>query len=79
LPGGGRAGILLQEGFENRMKITDDYNAKYRLWAANPRLIPAPAPLKLPHFGSRRFTSHAEMNEWKQAVLLTFAQAAPGR
>ena len=26
-----------------RMKITDDYEAKYRLWAANPTVVPAPA------------------------------------
>jgi hypothetical protein len=60
------------------MKVTDDYSAKYRLWAANPRIIPAPTPVRIPHFKSRRFTTHAEMNVWKESVLRLLAQAAPG-
>ncbi len=59
------------------MKITDDYKAKYRLWAAHPRVVPAPAPVRLPRFKSRRFASHAEMNAWKQEVICELAQAAP--
>jgi hypothetical protein len=59
------------------MKITDDYKAKYRLWAATPRVIPAPAPPKLPKFASRKFSSHAEMNEWKRGLLRELAQSAP--
>ncbi len=55
------------------MKITDDYKAKYRLWAANPRVIAAPAPPKLPKFASRKFSSHAEMNEWKRNLLREIA------
>ena len=60
------------------MKITDDYKAKYRLWAENPRVIPAPAPPKLPRFKSLRFNSHLEMNEWKQHIVRQLAQSAPG-
>jgi hypothetical protein len=56
------------------MKITDDYKAKYRLWAANPKVIAAPAPPRLPKFGSRKFSSHAEMNEWKRNLLLEVAR-----
>jgi isopenicillin N synthase-like dioxygenase len=59
------------------MKITDDYNAKQRLWAANPVVVPAPAPVRLPAFKSRRFSSHAEMNEWKAALLRQLAQSLP--
>lgn len=55
------------------MKITDDYKAKYRLWAANPRVIAASAPPKLPKFASRKFSSHAEMNEWKRNLLREIA------
>ena len=55
------------------MKITDDYKAKYRLWAANPQVIAAPTPLKLPKFASRKFSSHAEMNEWKRNLLREIA------
>lgn len=58
--------------------MSDDYNAKYRIWAAEPRVIPAPAPVRIPDFKSRRFSSHAEMNVWKEAVLRQLAQAAPG-
>jgi len=58
------------------MKITDDYRAKYRLWASNPRVMPASAPTRIPGFKSKRFSSHAEMNAWKREVLLQLAQAA---
>jgi hypothetical protein len=61
------------------MKITDDYSAKYRLWAQNPRVAPAPAPVRIPDFKSKRFSSHAEMNAWKSAVLQQLAQVAPGK
>jgi hypothetical protein len=56
------------------MKISDDYKAKYRLWAANPRVVAAPAPPPLPRFGSRKFATHAEMNEWKRRLFLDAAQ-----
>jgi hypothetical protein len=58
------------------MKITDDYNAKYRLWAAKPTVIAAGEALKLPGFKSRRFTSHAELDAWKASVLRQMAAAA---
>jgi len=61
------------------MKLTDDYTAKLRLGAANPRVVPAPAAPRLPDFKSRRFTSHAEMNEWKRSMLLRLAQLAPAK
>jgi len=61
------------------MKITDDYTAKLRLWAANPRVVAAPPAPKLPDFKSRRFSSHAEMNEWKRSVLLQLAQSSPAK
>jgi hypothetical protein len=60
-----------------RMKITDDYKAKYRLWAAKPRVVAAPAPPRLPRFTSRRFSSHAEMNEWKRELIRELARSAP--
>ena len=59
------------------MKITDDYTAKQRLWAEHPRVVPAPPAPRLPDFKSRRFSSHAEMNEWKRSLLRQLAQAAP--
>jgi hypothetical protein len=59
------------------MKITGNYKAKCRLWAENVRVIPEGAPMKLPHFHSRKFSSHAEMNAWKQLVLRQLAESAP--
>jgi len=61
------------------MKITDDYNAKYRLWAANPTVVPAPAATHLPDFKSKRFSSHAELNAWKLSVLRQLAQLSPAK
>ena len=59
------------------MKVTDDYNAKYRLWAANPIVVAAPPAVTLPNFKSKRFSSHAEMNAWKLSMLRQLAQALP--
>ena len=59
------------------MKVTDDYTAKYRLWAANPVVAPAGKPVKLPGFKSRRFTSHKELNAWKLSVLHRLAGSLP--
>ncbi len=59
------------------MKTTDNYQAKYRLWAENVRVVPEGEPLKLTHFRSRKFSSHAEMNIWKQSVLQQLAESAP--
>lgn len=51
------------------MKITDSYTAKYKLWAAKPRIMPAPVPARIPNFKSRRFSSHEEMNAWKNSLI----------
>ena len=61
------------------MKVSDDYSAKYRLWATNPVVVPAGKAVKLPDFKSRRFASHAELNAWKLSVLLQLARAVPAR
>ena len=63
---------------EARMKTTDNYKAKYRLWAENPRVVPASAPVRIPNFRSRRFSSYEEMNAWKESVLRQLARSAPG-
>jgi hypothetical protein len=59
------------------MKISDDYDAKYKLWAANPRVIPDSPPKNIPKFGPQKFRSHAEMNAWKESLLLEMAKATP--
>lgn len=61
------------------MKVTDDYNAKYRLWAARPVVVSASEPVRLPGFKSRRFASHAELNEWKASVLRQLAADVPAK
>jgi hypothetical protein len=60
------------------MKVSDDYNAKIRMWAANPKVVAAPPlTVAIPHFGSRRFSSHREMNEWKEQLWREIAAKAP--
>jgi hypothetical protein len=59
------------------MKMTDDYKAKIKLWAANPQVVPDSPPLKVPGFRSKRFQSHAEMNAWKLSLLKELARQSP--
>jgi len=59
------------------MKMSDDYKAKVRLWAERPTVVPLPPPPKLPGFPVQRFSSHAEMNRWKQALLRQVASTVP--
>ena len=56
-------------------KSTDDYEAKYRMWAAGPGVCPLPQMIALPRFGSKKFSSYSEFNEWKQELLDTIAAA----
>ena len=57
------------------MKVTGDYKAKIRLWAANPQVEPLPSTLPaLLRFRVQRFSSHVEMNRWKQALLVKLAR-----
>jgi hypothetical protein len=71
--------LTCDQQFATRMKISDDYNAKYRLWAANPTVVPAPPAVRLPNFKSKRFSSHAELNVWKLSVLRQLAQLPPAK
>jgi hypothetical protein len=61
------------------MKVSDDYRAKYRLWAANPMVARDGKAVRLPDFKSRRFASPAELNAWKLSVLLQLARALPAQ
>lgn len=51
------------------MKITDDYKAKIRLCAANPRVVPLPPGPPIPKFPPQKFNSYEEMNRWKAALI----------
>lgn len=75
----GGADILELDRQIAHMKITDDYKAKYRLWAEHPRVVPAPAPVRIPGFKSKKFSTHAEMNAWKASLLRRLARTAPGK
>jgi hypothetical protein len=52
------------------VKITDEPDAKIKLWARNPRVVRTPRIANLPRFGVRRFNSYADFNKWKQDLLL---------
>ncbi|MEI7732060.1 MAG: hypothetical protein WCO56_20975 [Verrucomicrobiota bacterium] len=56
------------------MKVTDDYNAKLRLWAANPQVMPLPPACPLPKFSPQKFSSHKAMNRWKAKLLREHAR-----
>ena len=56
------------------MKATDDYSAKLRFWAERQIVVPLPPGPRLPKFRSQKFKSHAEMNRWKDELLLQIAR-----
>lgn len=56
------------------MKFTDDPNAKIRIWAIDPRVVPTARFPGYPGFRSRRFGSHEEMNAWKRGQILAIAR-----
>ena len=59
------------------MKISDDYDAKYKFWARDPKPQPfIPLP-RLPKFKSRKFSSHEEMNAFKRELLVRLAREGP--
>jgi len=59
------------------MKITDDYKAKIKMWAANPQVVPDSPPKNIPKFRSMKFNSYAEANAWKKELIKQMAQQAP--
>ena len=54
------------------MKITDDYQGKFEIWAREGKVVRMPQIANFPRFGHRRFNSYAELNEWKQFLLDEF-------
>ena len=59
------------------MKVTDDYQAKIKLWAQNPKQQPLDPLPRMPKVRSQKFSSYAEMNAWKQELLLRLAREGP--
>ena len=56
------------------MKISDNYNAKYAIWAKTPKVSPLPKmtlPFKFP---PQKFNSYEELNEWKKNLIVKIAE-----
>jgi hypothetical protein len=53
---------------------TDDYLAKCKIWAANPRVHPLPKFQALPPFKSKKFDTYDEYNAWKREYLMEIAR-----
>jgi hypothetical protein len=60
-------------------KLTDDPDAKYKLWAENAKVYAFPRIANLPRFGVKRFGSHEEMNAWKEELLRELARQGGAR
>lgn len=61
-------------GIVTGMRVKDDYQAKIRLWAANPQVVTLPEFRALPKFSPQKFRTHLEMNECKKQLLLQLAR-----
>jgi hypothetical protein len=61
--------------FEANLKIADDINAKYEIWAREGKVYPCPRPIGIPRFGARKFSSYEEFNAWKRALIEQIASA----
>ena len=59
-----------------KMKVTDDYKAKTRLWAEHLKVVALPPGPPLPRFASKRFRTHTELNRWKARLLRQTAREA---
>ncbi len=55
-------------------KLTDDPDAKFKIWARDTQVCAFPRIANIPPFGVRRFASHAEMNAWKLELLVELAR-----
>jgi len=53
----------------------DDYNAKIRFWARNPRVASLPKMTLPIRLGANRFPSYEAYNAWKRDVLRRIARA----
>ncbi len=56
------------------MVYHDDYDAKFKIWAENPKVVACPKPENLPEIKARRFDSYEEYNTWKSELILQIAR-----
>jgi hypothetical protein len=59
--------------------ISDDYNAKFTIWAADPKPQPEIPVPPLPKFSPKRFNSYEEFNRWKDELRRQVAREATER
>lgn len=54
--------------------MKDNYNAKYDIWANEPKVMSLPT-MTLPFkFSAKKFSSYKEMNEWKPQLIVKIAE-----
>ncbi len=51
------------------MKISDDYQAKLKIWASEGKVYALPKITNIPKFSPQKFNSYAEMNAWKSQII----------
>jgi hypothetical protein len=56
------------------MKLTDQPDAKIKIWARERRVVALPRIANLPQFGHKKFDSYEAFNAWKRALLLELAR-----
>jgi len=59
------------------VKFTDDYDAKYKIWAMDPKPQPIVPLPKMPKFKSRRFSSYEEYEEFRKQLIQRLAVEGP--
>jgi hypothetical protein len=55
------------------VKHTDDYDAKFKIWARDPKPQPEIVVPLPPKFSPKRFNSYAEYNKWKDEQIRDWA------
>ena len=56
------------------MKYTDDYLAKYKIWAAERKVHPLPKFTGLPPFKSKKFNTQEEYDALRREYLIEIAR-----
>ena len=59
------------------MKVTDNYNAKYAIWAKEQKIAALPKMILPFKFAPQKFQSYKEMNDWKKNLQIFFDYDLP--
>jgi hypothetical protein len=57
------------------MRIKDNYNAKYDIWAEKPVVVNFPQMILPFKFSAKKFKSYKEMNDWKKELIARIAES----